>query len=177
MSYHGRWSSMGGLFNTDSDLKVKRIDPVDEPNSNQQLRLILGKEPEMSSYNRVILLGNLTREPQIRFTPSQTAVVDFGVATNRRWKAQDGSDKTETCFVDCTMFGKRAEVIGKFFHKGTPIFIEGRLTFESWEKDGVKRSKLKVTIENFEFVGGAKDGDPQADQSDQQPAADDEINF
>jgi single-strand DNA-binding protein len=97
----------------------------------------------MSSYNRVILLGNLTREPQIRFTPSQTPVADFGVATNRRWRGQDGQERTETCFVDCTMFGKRAEVIGKFFHKGTPIFIEGRLTFESWQgQDGTKRSKL-----------------------------------
>jgi single-strand DNA-binding protein len=110
----------------------------------------------MASYNKVILLGNLTREPQIRYTPSQTPVADFGLATNRRWKGQDGTERTETCFVDCTMFGRRAEVIGKYFHKGTPIFVEGRLTFESWQgQDGVKRSKLKVTIENFEFVGAA----------------------
>ncbi len=108
----------------------------------------------MASYNKVILLGNLTREPQIRYTPSQTPVADFGLATNRRWKGQDGAERTETCFVDCTMFGRRAEVIGKYFHKGTPIFVEGRLTFESWQgQDGVKRSKLKVTVENFEFVG------------------------
>src|SRR5512137_1856578 len=101
----------------------------------------------MSSYNRVILLGNMTREPQVRFTPSQTAVAEFGVATSRKWKSQSGEEKTESCFVDCTMFGKRAEVIGKFFHKGTPIFIEGRLTFESWQgQDGTKRSKLKITV-------------------------------
>ena len=113
----------------------------------------------MSSYNRVILLGNLTREPQIRFTPTQTPVADFGVATNRRWRGQDGQERTETCFVDCTMFGKRAEVIGKFFKKGSPIFIEGRLTFESWQgQDGTKRSKLKVTVENFEFVGSGGEG-------------------
>ena len=108
----------------------------------------------MASFNKVILLGNLTRAPELRYTPSQTAVVDFGLATNRRWRGQDGQDKSETCFIDCTMFGKRAEVVSKYFTKGSPIFLEGRLTFESWQaQDGSKRSKLKVTVENFEFVG------------------------
>jgi single-strand DNA-binding protein len=124
----------------------------------------------MSSYNKVILLGNLTREPQVRFTPSQTAVVEFGVATNRKWKGQDGQEHQEVCFVDCVMFGKRAEVIGKFFHKGTPIFIDGRLTFESWQaQDGTKKSKLKVTVENFEFVGVKKDDSPQPDTTTPEP--------
>jgi single-strand DNA-binding protein len=120
----------------------------------------------MSSYNKVILLANLTREPQVRFTPSQHPVVEFGIATNRKWRGTDGQERNETCYVDCVMFGKRAEVIGKFFHKGMPIFIEGRLTFESWQgQDGKKRSKLKVTVDNFEFVGkgeSAPDGDRQS---------------
>ena len=109
----------------------------------------------MASFNKVILLGNLTRDPQLSYTPSQTAIVDFGIAMNRRWKGPDGTEKEETCFVDCRMFGRRAEVINKYFKKGGPIFIEGRLTFDSWQgQDGSKRSKLRVTVENFEFVGG-----------------------
>ncbi len=132
----------------------------------------------MASYNRVILLGNLTRDPQIRFTPSQTPVADFGIATNRRWRGQDGQERTETCFVDCTMFGKRAEVIGKFFHKGTPIFIEGRLTFESWQgQDGTKRSKLKITVENFEFVGaGGGEGRGGNARGAEAPGPEDELS-
>jgi single-strand DNA-binding protein len=122
----------------------------------------------MSSYNRVILLANLTREPQVRFTPSQHPVVDFGVATNRKWRSTDGQERNETCYVDCVMFGKRAEVIGKFFHKGTPIFIEGRLTFESWQgQDGQKKSKIKVTVENFEFVGK---NESQSEQPGERPS-------
>ena len=108
----------------------------------------------MASYNKVILLGNLTRDPQLSYTPNQTAVVDFGLATNRRWKGQDGTQRDETCFVDCRMFGRRAEVINKYCKKGNPLFVEGRLTFDSWQaQDGSKRSKLRVTVENFEFMG------------------------
>lgn len=133
----------------------------------------------MSSYNRVIMLGNLTRDPQLRFTPSQTPVIDFGVATNRKWKSQSGEEQNEVCFSDCTMFGKRAEVIGKFFHKGDPIFIEGRLTFESWQgQDGTKRSKLKVTVENFEFVGKKESETDPSQSAENEPApSDDEIPF
>ena len=143
----------------------------------------------MASYNKVILLGNLTREPELRYTPSQTAVVDFGVATNRRWKGADGSDRTETCFVDCTMFGKRAEVISRYFHKGNPIFVEGRLTYDSWTgQDGTKRSRLKVTVENFEFVGQGNSGPrggggsetptaPPDQDFPQAPSGDDDIPF
>jgi single-strand DNA-binding protein len=86
----------------------------------------------MASYNKVLLLGNLTRDPQLSYTPNQTAVVDFGLATNRRWTGQDGSQREETCFVDCRAFGRMAENINKFFSKGKPIFLEGRLTFDSW---------------------------------------------
>lgn len=109
----------------------------------------------MASYNKVILLGNLTRDPQLSYLPSQTAVVEFGLAINRRYKKQDGSQGEEVCYVDCTMFGARAEVINKYLKKGNPVFIEGRLRFESWQgQDGKKRSRLRVQVENFEFVGG-----------------------
>jgi len=113
----------------------------------------------MANFNKVMLMGNLTRDPQLSYTPNQTAVVDFGMATNRRWTGQDGSQRDETCFVDCRMFGRRAEVVNKYCKKGNPLFVEGRLTFDSWEaQDGTKRSKLRVTVENFEFIGGGGGG-------------------
>ncbi|MBM4025455.1 MAG: single-stranded DNA-binding protein [Planctomycetes bacterium] len=109
----------------------------------------------MASYNKVLLMGNLTRDPQLSYTPNQTAVVDFGVATNRRWTGQDGSQREETCFVDCRAFGRTAENINKFFSKGKPILIEGRLTFESWTaQDGSKKSKHRITVESFHFLPG-----------------------
>ncbi len=120
----------------------------------------------MASYNKVLLLGNLTRDPQLSYTPSQTAVVDFGLATNRKWTGQDGSQREETCFVDCRAFGKQAETINKYLTKGRPVFIEGRLTFDSWTaQDGTKRSRHRVTIESFQFLGS---GGGQA-AGDQQP--------
>ncbi len=113
----------------------------------------------MANFNKILLIGNLTRDPQLSYTPNQTPVVDFGLATNRRWTGQDGSQREETCFVDCRMFGKRAEVINKYCKKGNPLFIEGRLTFDSWEaQDGTKRSKHRVTVMNFEFLGGGGGG-------------------
>jgi single-strand DNA-binding protein len=113
----------------------------------------------MASYNKVLLLGNLTRDPQLSYTPNQTAVVDFGLATNRRWTGQDGSQREETCFVDCRAFGRMAENINKFFSKGKPIFLEGRLTFDSWTaQDGSKKSRLRVTVENFQFLPGTGGG-------------------
>ncbi len=127
----------------------------------------------MPSYNKVILMGNLTRDPELRYLPnSQTAIVEIGLAVSRKWRGQDGQDHEEVCFVDCTMFGKRAEVINKYLKKGNPIFIEGRLTFDSWQaQDGSKRSKLKVTIENFEFIGGQQQsgGDNQQQGQSEEP--------
>jgi len=109
----------------------------------------------MAGYNKVLLIGNLTRDPQLSYTPSQTAVVDFGLAVNRRWTGQDGVQKEDTCFVDCRAFGKQAETISKYLTKGRSVFIEGRLTYETWTaQDGSKRSKHRVTVENFQFLGG-----------------------
>jgi len=110
----------------------------------------------MASYNKVILMGNLTRDPQLSYTPNQTAVVDFGLATNRRWTAQDGSQREETCFVDCRAFGRQAENMNKYLSKGRLVFIEGRLTLDTWtSQDGTKRSKHRVTVENCQFMPGA----------------------
>ncbi len=113
----------------------------------------------MANFNRVILIGNLTRDPQLRYTPSQMPVCDLGVATNRRWTSKDGQQREDTCFVNCTAWGRQAEVIQKYLSKGSPIFIEGRLTYSSWEgQDGKKRSKLEVTIERFQFLGSPGGG-------------------
>jgi single-strand DNA-binding protein len=126
----------------------------------------------MANYNKVILMGNLTRDPQLRYTPSQSAVCDFGLAVNRKWKAQDGQMKEEVTFVDCTAWGRTAENISKYMAKGRPLFVEGRLTYQTWEgKDGQKRSKLLVTVENFQFIdskgsgGGGGQGGPSGSRS------------
>jgi single-strand DNA-binding protein len=124
----------------------------------------------MANFNKVILMGNLTRDPQLSYLPSQTAVVDFGIATNRRWTGQDGQPRNETCFVDCRAFGKPAETINKYCRKGRLLMVEGRLTFDSWTgKDGAKRSKLRVTVENFQFLPaggiGGEQGSVAGDES------------
>ena len=109
----------------------------------------------MAKLNKVFLIGNLTRDPELRYTPSGTAVASFGIAINRNWTAQNGEKKEEVCFVDINMFGRRAEVINEYFSKGNPIFIEGRLQFQQWEtKDGQKRNSLRVVAEDFQFIGG-----------------------
>ncbi|MHC4573431.1 MAG: single-stranded DNA-binding protein [Planctomycetota bacterium] len=117
----------------------------------------------MAGFNKVLLMGNLTRDPQLSYTPNQTAVADFGVAVNRRWKGQDGSAREETCFVDCRAFGRMAENINKYLSKGRPVFLEGRLTLDSWTaQDGTKRSRHRVTVENFQFLPGGTGAGPGA---------------
>ncbi len=113
----------------------------------------------MANYNKVILIGNLTRDPQLRYTPSQVAVCDLGLAVNRRWNSKDGQQREETAFVNCTAWGRQAETIQKYMNKGRPILIEGRLTYSQWDgPDGKKRSKLEVTVERFQFLGGPRGG-------------------
>ncbi|HWB54051.1 MAG TPA: single-stranded DNA-binding protein [Tepidisphaeraceae bacterium] len=128
----------------------------------------------MASFNKVILMGNLTRDPQLRYLPSQTAVVDFGLACNRKWKGQNGEDREEVLFVDCSAFGRPAEVINEYCRKGRPLFVEGRLKLDQWEdkQGGGKRSKLTVVVENFQLLG-SRDGGPSAggDDSSQAPPA------
>lgn len=108
----------------------------------------------MGSLNKVFLMGNLTKDPELRYTPTGLAVASFGIAVNRVWKTPEGEQKKETCFVNASIFGKRAEVVSEYFSKGKPIFIEGRLRFQEWEtKDGQKRSNLSVVVEDFQFIG------------------------
>jgi single-strand DNA-binding protein len=108
----------------------------------------------MANFNKVFLMGNLTRDPQLSYLPSQTAVVEFGLAVNRKWTGKDGEKKEDTCFVDCRAFGRPAETLNKYMTKGRPLFVEGRLDFDSWTaQDGTKRSKHRITVENFQFLG------------------------
>ena len=109
----------------------------------------------MASYNRVILAGNLTRDPELSYTPSNTAICKFGLATNRKWRDQQGEMREETCFVDCTAFGRQAETLNQYMRKGRPLLLEGRLHYSQWtSQDGQKRSKLEVIAERFQFLGG-----------------------
>ena len=105
--------------------------------------------------NKVMLAGRLTRDVQLKRTPSGSAVADIGLAVNRAFTDASGQKREETCFVDVVLWRKQAELCHKYLRKGSPIFIEGRLTFDSWEdKEGQRRSKLKVVADNFQFIGG-----------------------
>ena len=118
----------------------------------------------MASYNKVFLMGNLTRDPQVKHLPSQMVVAEFGLAVNRRYKTATGEDKEEVAFVDCTAFGRQAETISQYCTKGKPIFVEGRLKFDTWDDKGGtgKRSKLTVVVENFQFLGRAGEDGQQS---------------
>ena len=113
----------------------------------------------MANYNKVMLMGNLTRDPQLRYTPNKQAVCDFGLAINRKWKGADGQMHEDVCFVDCSAWAGRGEVIAKYLTKGQPIFVEGRLNYRTWDgPDGKKRSKLDVVVDQFQFIGGKAGG-------------------
>ena len=136
------------------------------------------------NYNKVILAGRITRDPELSFTPSQMAICKFGIAVNKSWTGQDGQKNEKTCFVDCTAFKKTAENINKYFRKGDPILIDGELEFDSWTaQDGTKRSKHGVTIMNFQFVKAPEkdrtqyQSQPQAPQGGLIPDDDMEIPF
>ncbi|MGA2693790.1 MAG: single-stranded DNA-binding protein [Opitutaceae bacterium] len=116
----------------------------------------------MANFNKVYLMGNLTRDPEMRVTPKGTAICQFGLAISRSWKDESGQTREETAFVDIEAWGKQGEIISKYCTKGRPLFVEGRLKFDQWEDktSGQKRSKLKVVLENFQFIGGRGDGAP-----------------
>ncbi|MDF1536245.1 MAG: single-stranded DNA-binding protein [bacterium] len=119
----------------------------------------------MANYNRVILIGNLTRDPELRYTPNGSAVASFSLAVNRRYKV-DNENREETGFFDIVFFGKRAETIAEYMKKGRPLLVEGRLQQRRWETDeGQKRSKVEVVGENFQFLGG-RDQDSSRSVSD-----------
>ena len=113
----------------------------------------------MASFNQVILLGNLTRDVELKHTPSNQAVANIGLAMNRQYQTRDGERREETTFVDCEAWGRQAEVMAQYLSKGRPVFIQGRLKLDTWQdQQGQNRSKLKVVVENFQFVGGRDGG-------------------
>ncbi len=113
----------------------------------------------MANLNKVMLIGNLTRDPDLKYTAGNQALCELGLAVNRRYRTKEGEDREETTFVDCEAWGKQAEVLKQYMAKGRPLFIEGRLKLDTWEdKEGQKRSKMRVVIENFQFLGGGQGG-------------------
>ncbi|GAB4131362.1 single-stranded DNA-binding protein [Thermopirellula anaerolimosa] len=128
----------------------------------------------MASYNRVILLGNLTRDPEVRYTPQGTAVCDVGIAVNERRKNASGEWIDEVVYVDVTLWGRTAEVAGEYLTKGSPILIEGRLRLDTWEsQEGQKRSRLRVVGERMQMLGSRGSGDaaPSGGTRQRRPAA------
>lgn len=109
-------------------------------------------------FNKVILMGNLTRDPETRQTPSGQSVTNFSLAVNRTWKGQDGSTQEAVSYIDCVAWGRTGEVIAQYMQKGRPILVSGRLDQRSWDQDGQKRSKVEVIVEDFNFVGGGEGG-------------------
>ena len=114
----------------------------------------------MASYNKVLLLGNCTRDPEVKYTPKGTAVAELGLAVNRVYTADNGEKREETTFVDVTFWGRQAEIAGEFLKKGRPVFIEGRLQLDTWDdkQSGAKRSKLRVIAEVMQLLGGRNEG-------------------
>jgi single-strand DNA-binding protein len=152
----------------------------------------------MASFNKVILVGNLTRDPELRYTPKGMAIAKIGLAVNRNWRTETGEQKEEVTFVDVDAFGKQAETICQYMRKGSPLLIEGRLKLDQWDdkQTGQKRSKLGVVVEGFQFLGGGQrmnDGapapsaprpasrqpaaPPPADDADMPAAQDDDVPF
>jgi single-strand DNA-binding protein len=119
----------------------------------------------MGNFNKVFLLGNLTRDPELRYTPKGMAIAKLGMAINRSWRDESGASKEEVTFVDVDAFGRQAEVVSQYLKKGRPVFIEGRLKLDSWEdkQTNQKRSKLTVVLESFQFVdSGNRPGEDAA---------------
>ena len=118
----------------------------------------------MANFNKVILAGNMTRDPELRYTPKGTAIAKFGLAINRNWTGEDGQKREEVTFVDVDAFGKQAEVIGQYLRKGRPVLVEGRLKLDQWDdkQTGQKRSRLGVILESFSFLDSGNRDDAGA---------------
>jgi single-strand DNA-binding protein len=114
----------------------------------------------MASYNKVMIIGNLTRDPEIKYTPKGTAIADIGLAVNRNYTTESGEKREEVTFIDVTLWGRVAEIVGEYCKKGRPLFVEGRLQLDSWDDKatGQKRSKLKVVGENIQLLGSREGG-------------------
>jgi single-strand DNA-binding protein len=148
----------------------------------------------MASFNKVILMGNLTRDPELRYTPKGTAIAKVGLAVNRVWTNEAGEKKEEVTFVDVDIFGRTAENVGQYMRKGRPMLVEGRLKLDQWDdkQTGQKKSRLGVVAETVQFLGGApaagEGGAPAAPRAtrpaaaapepvDAEPPADDDVPF
>jgi len=127
----------------------------------------------MPNLNKVMLIGNCTREPEVKFIPSGKAVCQFGLAINHSYKTEAGEKREEVTFVDIEAWGRLAEIIGEYVKKGKPVFIEGRLKLETWDdkQSGTKRSKMKVVADQMQLLGGKDDRPPAAQQPKPQPKA------
>jgi single-strand DNA-binding protein len=112
----------------------------------------------MRGFNKVVLMGNLTRDPELRTTPNGQNVASFSLAVNRSWKNANGEQQEAVDYIDCNIWGKPAEIITQYMKKGSGILVSGRLQQRSWEQEGQKRSKVEVVVEDFNFVGGPGDG-------------------
>lgn len=114
----------------------------------------------MPNLNKVMLMGNLTRDPEIKYTPKGTAIANFGIAVNRTYTTEGGEKREEVTFIDLESFGRTAEIIGEYFKKGRPIYVEGRLKLDQWDDKttGKKMSKLRVVVDSFEFLGSREGG-------------------
>lgn len=126
----------------------------------------------MASLNKVLLMGNLTRDPELRYTPQGTAVATLRLAVNRKYKGRDEQMKEEVCFVSCIVWSKMAETCGQYLHKGSPVFVEGRLQSRSWEDQatGKQRSVIEVNAERVQFLGGPGGRGGSGQQSEEAPA-------
>jgi single-strand DNA-binding protein len=150
----------------------------------------------MASFNKVILMGNLTRDPEMRYTPKGTAVAKLGLAVNRVWKTETGETKEDVLFIDIEAFSRQAETIGQYLKKGSPILVEGRLRLDTWDdkQTNQKRSKILVTAENVRFLGSGQPregGAPEAprprssgapatsstETADEPPPSEDDVPF
>lgn len=152
----------------------------------------------MASFNKVIIAGNLTRDPELRYTPKGTAVARITLAVNRTWKSESGESKEEVSFVDVDVWGRQAEVIGQYMKKGRPLLVEGRLKQDSWEDKNTKQkqTKLKVVLESFSFIDSNRSGEgegapaapraprpaaapsaPAPESGDSEPPHDDDVPF
>jgi single-strand DNA-binding protein len=120
-------------------------------------------------FNKVILMGNLTRDPEVRTTPNGQSVCNFSLAVNRTWKGADGNTQESVSYIDCVAWGRTGEVIAQYMQKGRPMLVSGRLDQRSWEQDGQKRSKVEVVVEDFNFVGGGAGGDYQGSNNSARP--------
>lgn len=127
----------------------------------------------MASFNKVILIGNLTRDVELKYLPKGTAVCNLSLAVNRRWKTEAGEEKEDVYFAECKAFGKQAETLAQYVRKGHPLLVEGRLTREEWDdkKTGDKRSTTRIMIETFQFLKERSEGAASAPRQESAPAA------